>query len=50
MKTVKITEILDYYDGILVFVAQDPIGGQYVASLIERTSQKVNGSCSPTAV
>ena len=39
MKTVKITEILDYYDGILVFAAQDPIGGQYVASLIERTSQ-----------
>lgn len=39
MKTVKITEILDYYDGILVFVAQDPIGGQYVASLIERNSQ-----------
>ena len=39
MKTVKITEILDYYDGILVFVAQDTIGGQYVASLIERTSQ-----------
>ena len=39
MKTVKITEILDYYDGILVFVARDPIGGQYVASLIERTSQ-----------
>lgn len=39
MKTAKITEILDYYDGILVFVAQDRIGGQYVASLIERTSQ-----------
>jgi len=39
MKTVKITEILDYYDGILVFVAQDPIGGQYVASLIERASE-----------
>ena len=39
MKTAKITEILDYYDGILVFAAQDPIGGQYVASLIERTSQ-----------
>ena len=39
MKTVKITEILDYYDGILAFDAQDPIGGQYVASLIERTSQ-----------
>ena len=40
MKTVKITEILDYYDGILAFVAQDPIGGQYVASRIERTSQE----------
>ena len=39
MKTVKITEILDYYDGILVFVAQDPIGGQYVASLVERDSE-----------
>ena len=39
MKTVKITEILDYYDGILAFAAQDPIGGHYVASLIERTSE-----------
>ena len=39
MKTVKITEILDYYDGILAFVAQDTIGGHYVASLIERTSE-----------
>ena len=39
MKTVKITEILDYYDGILAFTAQDPIGGHYVASLIERTSE-----------
>ena len=39
MKIVKITEILDYYDGILVFVAHDPIGGHYVASLIERTGQ-----------
>ena len=40
MKTAKITEILDYYDGILAFVAQDPIGGHYVGSLIERTSEK----------
>ena len=39
MKTVKITEILDYYDGILMFAAQDPIGGHYVASLIERTTE-----------
>ena len=39
MKTAKITEILDYYDGIPVFVAQDPIGGQYVASLMERDSE-----------
>ena len=40
MKTVKITEILDYYDGILAFTAQDPIGGHYVGSIIERTSEK----------
>ena len=39
MKTVKITEILDYYDGILAFVAQDPIGGHYVGSIIGRTSE-----------
>ena len=39
MKTVKITEILDYYDGILAFAAQDPIGGHYVGSIIERTSE-----------
>ena len=39
MKTVKITEILDYYDGILAFTAQDPIGGHYVGSIIERTSE-----------
>ena len=39
MKTAKITEILDYYDGILAFAAQDPIGGHYVGSLIERTSK-----------
>ena len=39
MKNAKITEILDYYDGILAFAAQDPIGGQYVGSLIERTRE-----------
>ena len=39
MKTAKITEILDYYDGILAFAAQDPIGGHYVGSLIERTRE-----------
>ena len=39
MKTVKITEILDYYDGILAFAAQDPIGGHHVGSLIERTNE-----------
>lgn len=37
MNTVKITEILECHDGILAFVAQDPIGGHYVGSLIERT-------------
>ncbi len=39
MKTVKITEILEYYDGILAFAAQDPIGGHYVGSLIEKTRE-----------
>ena len=39
MKTVKITEILEYYDGILAFAAQDPIGGNYVGSLIEKTRE-----------
>lgn len=40
MKTIKVTEILDYYDGILAFAAQDLIGGHYVGSLIERTHQE----------
>ena len=39
MKTVKITEILEYYDGILAFAARDPIGGHYVGSLIEKTRE-----------
>ena len=30
MKTVKLTEIQDYYDGIQLFTAQDPIGDRYV--------------------
>ena len=35
MKTIKMTEILEYYDGILLFVAQDEIGGHYVGNLVE---------------
>ena len=35
MKTVKITEILDYYDGIRLFAARDPIGGHYVCDMID---------------
>ncbi len=35
MKTVKLTEILDYYDGIQLFAARDPIGGHYVCEMID---------------
>ena len=35
MKTVKLTEILDYYDRIQLFAAKDPIGGHYVCNLID---------------
>ena len=35
MKTVKLTEVLDYYDGIQIFAAQDRIGGHYVADMID---------------
>ena len=35
MKTVKLTEILDYYDGIQLFAARDLIGGHYVCDLID---------------
>lgn len=35
MKTVKLTAILEYYDGIQIFAAQDLIGGQYVGELID---------------
>ena len=35
MKTVTLTEVLDYYDGIQLFAARDPIGGHYVGDLID---------------
>ena len=35
MKTVKLTEILDYYDGIQLFAAHDAIGGHYVCDMID---------------
>ena len=35
MKTVKLTEILEYYDGILLFAASDPIGGNYLGEAID---------------
>ena len=35
MKTVKLTEVLDYYDGIQIFTARDPIGGHYVCDMID---------------
>ena len=35
MKTVKLTEILEYYDGIQIFAAQDPIGGHYICEMID---------------
>lgn len=35
MKTIKLTEILEYYDGIQIFAARDPIGGHYVGDMID---------------
>ncbi len=35
MKTIEITEILEYYDGIQTFAARDPIGGHYVGQMTE---------------
>ena len=35
MKTVQITEILEYYDGIQIFAARDPIGGHYIGEMME---------------
>ena len=34
MKTITPKTILDYYDGIQIFVAYDEIGGQYVAAMV----------------
>ena len=36
MKLIRLTEILDYYDGIQIFAGQDANGGCYVGSLIDR--------------
>ena len=35
MKTILHTDTLDYYDGILIFEARDPLGGHYIASYID---------------
>ena len=35
MKTIKLTEVLDYYDGIEVFAAQDASGSPYIALAID---------------
>lgn len=35
MKTIKLTEVLDYYDGIEVFAAQDAGGGYYIALAVD---------------
>ena len=35
MKTIKPVAILDYYDGIQIFEGRDPIGGHYIAVLLE---------------
>ena len=35
MKTVEPTDILDYYDGVLLFEARDPLGGHYIGAAAE---------------
>lgn len=35
MKTVMLTEVLDYYDGIQIFAARDPIGGHYLCEMVD---------------
>lgn len=35
MKTIKLTEVLDYYDGIEVFAAHDASGSPYIALAID---------------
>ena len=36
MKVIRLTEILDYYDGIQIFEGRDAAGGCYVDSLIDQ--------------
>ena len=36
VKFIRLTEILDYYDGIQIFAGQDANGGCYVGSLIDQ--------------
>ena len=35
MKTIKPVAVLEYYDGIQIFEGRDPIGGHYIAVLLE---------------
>ena len=35
MQVIHPTEILDYYDGVLVFAGRDAIGGHYIGSIID---------------
>ena len=35
MKDIRITEILEYYDGIRIFAGRDPIGGHYLGDMID---------------
>ena len=35
MKTVKLSEVLDYYDGIQIFAARDRGGGHYIGEMID---------------
>lgn len=36
MQVIRITEVLDYYDGIQIFEGRDAAGGCYVGSLIDQ--------------
>ena len=40
-RTINPVAILDYYDGAQIFEGRDPIGGHYVAMLIDRVSSGV---------
>lgn len=39
MKTIKPVEVLLYYDGIQVFEGRDPIGGHYIAALLDTVGE-----------